>query len=132
MSELLINVTLGRRWLLEMGAGADAAGVSVQLCMSYPRHALQSVEMPTATQIRVSDDHMPGVDSMSQWHLGFSSMLAWSLGLAPFKDNYWSSAEQPGAPRPGPETTPSLHNAASVLSAGPVTPGDGVGRGRAR
>jgi len=34
---------------------------------------------------------------------------------------------EPGAPRPGPEVTPSLHNVASVLSAGPVTPGDGVG-----
>lgn len=126
----------------------------MQLCMSYPRHALQSVEMATATQIRASDDHMPGVDATSQWHMGFSSMLAWAVGLAPFKDNvrcrlplcaavenaalptylrppplhqYWSTAVQPGAPRPGPETTPSLHNAASTLSAGPVTPGDGVG-----
>ena len=127
VSALLTNITLGRMWLLQMGAGAASAGVSMQLCMSYPRHALQSVEMPTATQIRASDDHMPGVDSTSQWDMGFSSLLAWALGLAPFKDNYWSTPMQPGAPRPGPETTPSLHNAASTLSAGPVTPGDGVG-----
>ena len=110
-----------------MGAGAEAAGVSVQLCMAYPRHALQSVEMPTATQVRASDDHMPGVDSWSQWNMGFSSLLAWAVGLAPFKDNYWSTAVQPGGTRPGPEVTPSLHNAAATLSAGPVTPGDGVG-----
>jgi hypothetical protein len=138
-----------------MGAGAEAAGVSVQLCMAYPRHALQSVEMPTATQIRASDDHMPGVDSWTQWNMGYSSMLAWAVGLAcvvlfcarppppppippphppfspfprrPFKDNYWSTPLQPGGTRPGPEVTPSLHNAAATLSAGPVTPGDGVG-----
>ena len=129
VSVLLTNLTNGggREWLLQMGQGAAAAGVTVQLCMSYPRHALQSVEMPTATQIRASDDHMPGVDSTSQWNLQWSSMLAWALGLAPFKDNYWSTALQPGGTRPGPETTPSLHNAASTLSAGPVTPGDGVG-----
>lgn len=128
VSVLLTNITLARQWLVEMGAGAEAAGVSVQLCMSYPRHALQSVEMPTATQIRASDDHMPGVDSQTQWHMGWSSMLAWSLGLAPFKDNLWSTAVQPGGTRPlGVETTPSLHNAAATLSAGPVTPGDGVG-----
>ena len=127
VSVLLTNITLARQWLVEMGAGAAAAGVTVQLCMAYPRHALESVEMATATQIRASDDHMPGVDSQLQWHMGWSSMLAWSLGLAPFKDNYWSTALQPGGTRPGPETTPSLHNAASTLSAGPVTPGDGVG-----
>ena len=85
VSALLLNATLGRTWLLQMGAGAANAGVTVQLCMSYPRHALQSVEMPTATQIRASDDHMPGVDSWTQWNMEFSSMLAWALHLAPFK-----------------------------------------------
>jgi hypothetical protein len=127
VTALLTNATLARTWLLQIGAGAEAAGVTVQLCMSYPRHALQSIEMPTATQIRASDDHMAGVDSWTQWNMGFSSLLAWALGLAPFKDNYWSTAMQPGGTRPGPEVTPSLHNAASTLSAGPVTPGDGVG-----
>ena len=127
VTALLTNATLGRTWLLQMGAGAEAAGVAVQLCMAYPRHALQSLEMPTATQIRASDDHMPGVDSWTQWNMGFSSLLAAALGLRPFKDNYWSTAMQPGSTRPGPEVTPSLHNAASTLSTGPVTPGDGVG-----
>ena len=115
-----------------MGAGAAAAGVSMQLCMAYPRHALASIEMPTVTQIRASDDHVPGSnggDSTTQWKMGYSSMLAWSLGLAGFKDNYWSSATQPGSScgKDAKEITPSLHNAASTFSAGPVSPGDGVG-----
>ena len=56
-------------------------------------------------------------------------MLAWAIGLAPFKDNYWSTALQPGSScgKNASEITPSLHNAASTFSAGPVTPGDGVG-----
>jgi hypothetical protein len=132
---LLTNVTLGRQWLVQMGAGAQVAGVSVQLCMAYPRHALQTLEMPTATQIRASDDHVPGSgrnggDTTIQWKLGYSSMLAWALGLAPFKDNYWSSAQEEGSScgKNATEITPSLHNAASTFSAGPVSPGDGVGK----
>ena len=132
VAELLTDVTLGRQWLLQMGAGAETAGVSIQLCMAYPRHTLQTLEMPTATQIRASDDHVPGRaggDSPVQWKLGFSSLLAWAVGLAPFKDNYWSTVQQPGSScgANASEVTPSLHNAASVFSAGPVTPGDGVG-----
>jgi hypothetical protein len=52
VTALLTNVTLGRTWMLQMGFGAEAAGVTFQLCMAYPRHALQSVELPTATQVR--------------------------------------------------------------------------------
>jgi hypothetical protein len=129
---LLKNVTLGRQWLLQMGAGAEAAGVTIQLCMAYPRHALASLEMPTATQIRASDDHVPGPHggaSTVQWKMGYSSMLAWAIGLAPFKDNFWSSQSEPGSScgTNAVEITPSLHNAASTFSAGPVSPGDGVG-----
>ena len=132
MDVLLTNATLGRQWLVQLGSGAAAAGVSVQLCMAYPRHALQSLEMPTATQIRASDDHVPGKgggNTAVQWKMGYSSMLAWALGLAPFKDNYWSTAQEPGSScgANATEVTPSLHNAASVYSAGPVAPGDGVG-----
>jgi hypothetical protein len=88
--------------------------------------------MGQVTQIRASDDHVPGRNggnSLVQWKMGYSSMLAWALGLAPFKDNYWSSAQQPGSScgNNATEVTPSLHNAASTFSAGPVTPGDGVG-----
>lgn len=64
-----------------------------------------------------------------QWRLGFSSLFAWAIAIAPFKDNFYSTA----TPQPGgsvgnnAETSPGLQAAISVLSAGPVTPGDGVG-----
>ena len=132
VTAILTNITLGRQWLVQMGAGAAAADVTMQLCMSYPRHTLQSVEMPTVTQVRASDDHVPGKNggsSPTQWNLAYSSLLSWAVGVAPFKDNYWSTAQQPGSScgANATEITPSLHNAASVLSAGPVTPCDGVG-----
>ena len=56
------NITLGRNWLLQMGAGARKAGVNIQYCMPYPRHLLQSVEIPNVVQVRASTDNVPGND----------------------------------------------------------------------
>ena len=69
MAITLSDPTVGRQWLLQMGAGADAAGVSIQYCMPYPRHVLQSLEVPAVTQIRVSDDYHPDNDQFSYVHL---------------------------------------------------------------
>jgi hypothetical protein len=126
---LTANASVNRAWLLHMNAGAEMADVSIQYCMAYPRHALQSVELSQVTQIRASDDHVPGDDSdHHQWRIGYSSILAWALGLAPFKDNYWSTASQPGGSCGNAvEITPALQEAISLFSAGPVTPGDGIG-----
>ena len=56
--------------------------------MAYPRHALQTVELSQVTQIRASDDHVPSMKPQlsTQWRIGYSSLLAWSIALAPFKD----------------------------------------------
>ena len=51
--------------------------------MPWPRHLLQSVEIPAVTQTRVSDDYTPG---NSQWEIGDTTILAHALGLAAFKD----------------------------------------------
>ena len=124
---LLTNLTLGRQWILQMAAGAQSAGVTMQLCMAYPRHLLQSVEAPAVTQIRARDDHVPPGTS-KQWQMGYSSLFSWSLGVAPFKDNAWSTSQQPGSSCGNAvEPSPGLHLAISVFSNGPVTPGDGVG-----
>jgi hypothetical protein len=125
---LTSDARAARTWLLQMNAGAQAAGVYIQYCMPYPRHALQSVELSQVTQIRASGDHYPPQYG-TQWQIGYSSMLAAALGLAPFKDNFYSAAGlQPGGKfNTSAEVAPSLQNAISVLSAGPVTPGDGPG-----
>lgn len=126
---LLTNITLARQWLLQMNLGAEAAGVTIQFCMSFPRHTLQSVEMPAVTQVRASDDHVPceGYYPL-QWRIGLSSMFAWAVAVAPFKDNAWSTSLQPGGSCGNSlEISPALHLAISVFSAGPVTPADGVG-----
>ena len=52
MNATLADPALARDWLLQMGHGAAEAGVNIQYCMPYPRHALQSVELPAVTQVR--------------------------------------------------------------------------------
>ena len=87
----------GREWLLQMGRAAEKNNLTVQYCMAYPRHAMQSVEIPAVTQIRASDDYVPGsAATPSNWDLGGSSILAHALALAPFKDNYWTVSNQHG------------------------------------
>lgn len=46
-------------------------------------------------QARVSNDYQPGNE---QWKIGISSMFAHALGVAPFKDNFWTTTNQPGNP----------------------------------
>ena len=59
--------------------------------MAWPRHVLQSVMIPTVTQIRVSDDYGPG---NNQWIVGDTTILAHAVGLAAFKDVRFSTKRQ--------------------------------------
>ena len=74
-------------------------------------------------QIRASDDYVPG-HIETQWHLGSSAMLAHSLALEPFKDNFWTSAAEDHS-SVGNASDPDVVREAVVatLSHGPVTPG---------
>jgi hypothetical protein len=119
---------LGRSWMMDMSAGAAAANLSIQLCDPFPRHLLQSLEMPTATQTRSSTDYRPGTN---QWSMGSSCMLDDAIGLACWKDCMWTSSDlEPGNPysNSSRESAAGLQVAVSVLSAGPVGPADSVGQ----
>nr|XP_006815625.1 PREDICTED: uncharacterized protein LOC102804514 [Saccoglossus kowalevskii] len=119
------DVTIGRTWLMQMGKGASKNGMTIQYCMPMPRHVLQSVEIPVVTQIRASDDYHPGND---QWKIGLSSILHHAVGLAPYKDTMWTSSKQPGDPYTnGTELFTELQSVVSLLSSGPVGPGDKIG-----
>ena len=122
------NATLARTWLLDMGAAAAENDVTIQYCMAYPRHAMQSIEVSAGTQIRASDDYVPGGNrAPPNWNLGGSSILVHAVGLAPFKDSFWTSTRQPGSSC-GDTLNPDVWRAAAVatLSTGPVTIGDGA------
>ncbi|KAA0148739.1 hypothetical protein FNF29_06521 [Cafeteria roenbergensis] len=130
LNATLTSATLGREWLLQMGRGAEAAEITIQYCMPYPRHVLQSVEVPAVTQSRASDDYSPQND---QWSIGVSSLLYHALGLAPWKDDTWTSTRTQTCPsgthhyKHESETAPELELMVSALSTGPVGPSDLIG-----
>ncbi|XP_055899049.1 uncharacterized protein LOC106054416 [Biomphalaria glabrata] len=123
---ILTDLDIGRKWLVGMGRGAETFGeISIQYCSAYSKHILQSLEIPTVTQTRVSHDYNPG---LRQWDIGVTSMFVDAVGLAPYKDTFWTTQKQPGSPyKTMTEPQPELHSVLATLSTGPVGPGDGIG-----
>ena len=122
------NATLARMWLMQMDSAAGDHDTTIQMCMNYPRHVLQSLEMPQVTQVRVSGDYAPINDTApGNWNIGGSSVLAHALAVRCYKDNFWTTSPEPGSSR-GSIINPDTPRAAAVatLSAGPVTPSDGA------
>lgn len=112
-----------------MGAAADQVGINIQYCLSFPRHALQALKIPRVTQVRVSNDYAVHLSQHnSQWNIGVSSMLADAIGLAPFKDVFWSNSNEPGSPYNASaiEPVPDREILIATLSTGPVAPGDAI------
>jgi hypothetical protein len=124
------SASLGSQWMLQMSHGCELSNVTIQLCMSYPRHILQSVEMAAATNARASGDYIhPGPGGGHQWDIGMQSLFTHALGLAPSKDTFWSTEQQPGNPygQWGYEPHSRLQSAVLAFSAGPVAPSDKIG-----
>jgi len=122
---LLENIEAGRTWLVQMGNAAKKRGIHIQYCMEWPRHLLQSLEIDAVTQARGSWDYQPNLD---QWFpLGVTSMFTFALGIAPLKDNFWSSDQhEPGNPKydPDREEASRLHAIVATYSTGSVSPSD--------
>ena len=54
----------GKTWLLQMGAGAELDGITVQYCMSLPREILQSSEVESVRRARVRYDKRKYLNNM--------------------------------------------------------------------
>ena len=105
---------LGDRWLGAMANAAAQHDISVQYCMALARHLFQSLRYRAVTQIRTSNDGMPN-DVWKQWQIGESGLLAWSLGVIPFKDNFWTTEVQ--CVNPYCQTVPAHYPALSTSRA---------------
>ena len=123
LQELQIDLNLGQTWLGQMGEAAKEQGLTIQYCMAWPRHVMQSVMIPVVTQTRASGDYHPG---NTQWRIGDSSILLHALGIAPFKDNFHTTSNQEKC-KFNSEPYPELETYVAVLSNGPVGPSDTVG-----
>lgn len=119
------DIAIGKNWLHQMGSGAARSGVDVQYCMPYPRHLMQSVEIPNVVQIRGSGDNTPG--NVDNTKLGEINLLSYALGVASFKDGFWTVNEEEGNPWNKTEPSPALHAVVATLSCGPVYPADKIG-----
>jgi hypothetical protein len=121
---------IGHQWLMSMGEAAEKTDIYIQYCMSLPRHILQALEIPRVTQTRTSGDYASDLTKRnnSQWAMGISSMFADAIGLAPFKDVFWSTSIQPGSPygESAREVVPDRAVLIATLSTGPVGPGDAI------
>jgi hypothetical protein len=114
---LLRSATLGRQWLMQMDRGVHEHNLGLQLCMAWPRHVLQSLEMPSVTQGRASSDYSL---KSEQWRIGDNSLFLDAIALRPTKDCFRSN-QSSGEP------FPRLEAAVSSLSGGPVFPCDAIG-----
>ncbi|CAF0870990.1 unnamed protein product [Rotaria sp. Silwood1] len=126
---IITDFNLGRQWLISMGYAANLFNINIQYSMCLPRHALQALEINRVTQARVSDDYYVHIRrKIDQWNIGISSMLANAIGIAPFKDVFWSTEYQPDAPykSKAEEILPDREILISTLSTGPVAFGDGI------
>ena len=123
VSELESKFNLGETWLDQMGTAAMEQGLTIQYCMPWTRHILQSLNNSAVTQIRVSDDYQPG---NSQWHVGDTTVLAHAMGLAAFKDTFRTVTNEPHCAFMQPEPYPALETYVAALTGGPIGPGDTV------
>ena len=120
------DLTIERDWLIQMGDGAAANGINILYCMAYTRHMLQSVEIENVVSFRASGDYQPGND---QWQIGLTSAWIYAVGLAPFKDTFWTTPDQPGNPKYVNKTEfhPALESVMATLSTGTVGISDKIG-----
>lgn len=108
------------RWMANLDAAVGDAGLTMQLCMADAAHLIASVDMPSVTSVRTSIDYQPGLSKESFWpQFHTINVLAWGLGLVPFKDNFHSG-----------EAHGEAEALVSALSAGMVGGGDFLGASR--
>jgi hypothetical protein len=121
------DVHTGADWLRAMDTAAVEAGISLQLCMMTPLHALAMTSMLAVSNGRGSLDNMHS-DGSYMYSNGLNAMLIGGLGMFNSRDNVYTN--------PGPQvgcswsncTSPDyqLQNAAAMLFGGPYGPSDGV------
>ncbi|KAJ8044597.1 hypothetical protein HOLleu_07382 [Holothuria leucospilota] len=120
----LENVTVARKWLMDMGHAAMVNDMTIQYCMPMARHLLQTVEIPHMNQARASGDYIPG---NGQWNIGLTSIIYHALDIRPFKDNFRTTSANEHHPKYKQEPVPFLQAVISIHSTAPVAPSDSLG-----
>ena len=125
------------RWLSGMANAAHEANVSVQYCMAHPAAFLHALTLPAVTNGRASGDYQNPAGNLLSY--GSAAPFFAAVGIAPSKDNWWSTERQPKPRDLGPTGPPPcdggsrnvtnsfLHALVATLSTGPVGFSDALG-----
>lgn|GEM_PF-204744 len=110
-AEMQNTLSAGEQFTDEMAGAAKTNGINLQYCMAMPRYFLQGLKYNNLTTIRTSDDRFKN----NKWFkFLFTSQLAYETGAMPWSDVF--------------KSTEMGNMVFSVLSAGPVGTGDGIGK----
>ncbi|KAK7495773.1 hypothetical protein BaRGS_00012993, partial [Batillaria attramentaria] len=112
-------------WLRNITSAANETGITLTFSRAIPRMLIAAAQYPSVVQARVSAPYMDK-DRTDQWKVGVTSALAGALGLAAFKDTFWSHVQEVDNPYGLNETYPGLQAAVATLSMGSVAIGDSV------
>lgn len=109
-----------------MANAATSLNVTIQYCMPLPVHILHSTLSQPVTNARASGDYHPGANN---YEIGLSSLFYYAVGIAPSKDDWWTTEVQPGNPYKDDPSEPNWQLQAIVVaqSTGPNGPSDAVG-----
>ena len=120
------NVDAASTWLTAMADAADSLQLTIQYCMALPRHMLESTHFQAVTNSRASGDYAAG---QGNYDISMSSLFYWAIGVAPSKDDYWTSENQPNPPYSYNASEPNwqLQAITIALSTGPNGPSDAIG-----
>ena len=83
--------TLGhsRLWTKGMADAAFKHNVTVQYCMSLSSYILQTLEYPSVTNARASEDNFPGSDAATgRWRIGYASHTTARIPYGPPRTRY--------------------------------------------
>jgi len=108
----------GQQFVANIADAARAEGLTVQMCMAEGAQLLSALDHPNVTTFRASVDYATDLAKEAYWpQFTTTGMVAWALGVWPFKDNF-QSAEKAG----------QAEALVANLSGGIVGVGDGLGR----
>ena len=121
-------------WMLGLHEAAVQQNQPMQWCMATPTNVMASLNYPSVTNFRSSNDYMYG----TSYRIGSSSLLLWALGAAPSKDTFWTTDNMPlatklggcgakqGCPPDHSNISLELHTMLALLSTGPVGFSDAI------
>ncbi|MEO1055978.1 MAG: hypothetical protein AAFY28_03605 [Actinomycetota bacterium] len=118
------------QWQRALNELANEFDIDLMWCMATPADLIEAAQLDRVAAIRTSDDYRFTADPALLWTWFLTvNRLAAPLGLAPFKDCFFSQADVDDSHDPiDGDPHAEVEALLSALSAGPVGIGDRLGR----